>query len=223
VDSAAGTGRTPGQPDGGVVVRPAAGRTGILAALIGAGQVAAYVRACLVAARPERDWFRQAVTRLEAAGQRIVQTEEPGKEGGTWLVLDWRTGQILARIRGGQDAYEAAWQGGWTDVCWIGRWMEDFATDGTPALNWPEALPPPPDIAKLTAGPPPLSLPGLPASLRIQLEDTIDAWAADVTNGRVAEVAQLTGWTEGQVLACTGSYLTMTGEQYMRAGAAGEG
>jgi len=235
VDTAAETSRFSGRrPAADDAARPAADQgataallaicqTGGLAGLIGAGQLAAYVRACLAAARPERDWFRQASAKLEAAGQRIVQTEEPVTAGGTWLVRDWRTGRILARIGGGQNDYEAAWQDGWTDVCWIGRWLEDLATDGTPAPDWPEALPPPPAAAALTAAPPPLALPGLPASLRILLEDTIDAWAADVTKGRVAEVAQLTGWTEAQVLACTGSYLTMPGEQYMRAGVAGPG
>ena len=33
-----------------------------------------------------------------------------------------------------------------------------------------------------------------------------------------AEVAALTGWTEDQVLACNASWLTITGEQYMRLG-----
>lgn len=94
---------------------------------------------------------------------------------------------------------------------------------GHPAPDWSEALPQPPDVVALAAPPPPLALPGLPASLQILLEDTIGAWAADVTKGRVAEVAQLTGWTEEQVLACTGSYLTMPGEHYMRPGVAGKG
>lgn len=215
----------PAADQGIVTAQLDAGQMSVLAGLIGAEQVAAYVRVCLAAARPERDWFRQAVAKLEAASERIVQSEQPGKDGGTWLVLDWQTGQTLASIEGGQDAYDAAWQDGWTDVSWIGRWLEDLATDGTPALNWPEALPPPPDVAQLTAAPPPLALPGLPASLRVQLEEIIDTWAVTVggTEGRAAEVAQLTGWTEGQVLACAGSYLAMTGEQFMRIGAEGQG
>lgn len=228
MDSAAQTGRSPGclpEPgDQGVAAAqldPAL--MGLLAGLIGAGQLAAYTRACLVAVRPERDWFRQAVAKLEAAGERVVQTEQPERDGCAFLVLDWRTGRVLASIGGGQDAYEAAWQDGWTDVSWIGLWLEDLATDGTLAPNWPEALPPPPDIAVLTPAPPPLALPGLPASLRARLEEAIDAWATSPTQGRAAEVAELTGWTEDQVLACTGSYLTMTGEQYMSAGAAGNG
>lgn len=211
----------PAAAENTAAARSGPGQAGALAAVVGA-----YARACLSAVRPERDWFRQAVTQLEAAGDRIVQTEHTSTAGGTWLVLDWRTGQNLASICGGHDAYDAAWQDGWTDVCWIGRWIEGLATDGQPAPDWPAALPSPPDVAQITASPPPpLALSGLPASLRARLEEAIDAWAvaAGVTKGRVAEVALLCGWTEDQVLACTGSYLTMTGEQYMRSGEAAEG
>jgi hypothetical protein len=65
------------------------------------GPVAAYARECLASARADRDWFREAVSRLEAAGDRIVQTEQPGKDGDAWAVLDWRTGATLATITGG--------------------------------------------------------------------------------------------------------------------------
>src|SRR5215467_9624629 len=95
-----------------------------------AGPVAAYARGCLAAARCERDWMREAVARLEADGQRIVLTEQPATIGGAWMVLDWRTGETLATITGGQDDYEAAWSPGWTDVCWIDAWLEDLAEDG---------------------------------------------------------------------------------------------
>jgi hypothetical protein len=210
--------------DGGVPgLRLAAVQVGVLAGLVGTGQIAAHARACLIAVRPERDWFRQAVAKLEAAGERIVQTEQPGRNGDAWVVLDWRTGQELARIGGGQDAYDAAWRDHWTDVAWIGSWLEDLAADGSPAAEWPEALPPPPGIAELTATTPPLDLPGLPASLRTRLEDAIEEWTvlAGVVEGRVSAVARLTGWTEDQVLACAASYLNMTGERFMALGAAG--
>lgn len=105
------------------------------------GPVAAYARGCLSAARANRDWFREAVARLEAAGERIVQTEQPGKDGGAWGVLDWRTGATLATITGGQDDYDAAWRDGWTDVSWIGSWLDDLADDGQPGPGWPEILP----------------------------------------------------------------------------------
>ena len=43
------------------------------AGLLGtAGPIAAHARDCLAAARADRDWFRRAVVRLEAAGERIV-------------------------------------------------------------------------------------------------------------------------------------------------------
>ena len=212
----------PGAARGLATARLDAGQMGIVAGLVGAEQIAVYARACLAAVRPERDWYRLAFAKLEAAGEQIVQTEQPSRDGGAWLVLDWRTGRVLARIEGGQDAYEAAWQGSWTDVSWVGSWLEDLTTDGTPAPDWPEALPPPPDVAELTAAPPPLALPGLPAGLRVRLEEAIDAWvtAAASTEGRTAEVARLTGWTEDQVLACTGSYIAMTGEQYMHVASA---
>ncbi len=180
------------------------------------GPVAAYARGCLAVARYDRDWMREAITRLEAAGQRIVLTEQPATDGGAWVVLDWRTGETLATITGGQDDYEAAWRPGWTDVCWIGAWLEDLAEDGRPGSDWPEILPPP---TAAPAEPPPLALP-LPDSLLDLLEETIEAWAvaAGVADGRTAEVAELTGWTEDGVLACTASWLTITGEQYMRLG-----
>jgi hypothetical protein len=183
------------------------------------GPVAAYARGCLAAARYDRDWFREAVAKLESAGARIVQTEQPATDGDAWAVLDWRTGRALATVTGGQDDYEAAWSEGWTDVCWIGAWLEDLADDGRPAPNWPEILPPPPPKPDL---PPPLALP-LPSSLAGRLEEAIEAWAvaAGVTAGRAAEVAELTGWTVDEVLACTASWLTITGERYMRLGATG--
>jgi hypothetical protein len=185
--------------------------------------IGAYARACLTAVRGERDWFRRAIRQLEAAGEQIVQTEQPGKAGDPWLVLNWRTGQTLAHITGGQDAYDEAWQDGWTDVSWIGRWIDDLATNGCSPLDWPAALPPPPELAELAAAPPQINLPGLPPSLRATLEQAIEFWsvAASVTEGRAAEVARLTGWTEDQVLACTASYLTMTGDRYMRIGDTG--
>jgi hypothetical protein len=184
------------------------------------GPVAAYARGCLAAARADRDWFRQAVSMLEVAGERIVQTEQPGKEGGTWAILDWRTGATLATIAGGQDEYEAAWRRDWTDVCWIGAWLEDVAGDDRPGPPWPEVLPPPP----ARDPPPPLTLP-LPGSLADLLEEAVEAWAvaAGVTAGRAAEAAELTGWTEDEVLACTASWLTITGERYMRLGATRKG
>ena len=180
--------------------------------------IAAYARGCLTALRADRDWFREAVARLEAAGERIVQTEQPGRAGGPWVVLDWRTGATLATISGGRDDYEAAWPDGWTDVCWIGGWLEDLAEDGRPGPDWPGVLPPPPAPVPLA----PLALP-LPRSLAAPLEEAIEAWAvtAGVTRSRAAEVAELTGWTQGEVLACTASWLTVTGEQYMRLGDAG--
>lgn len=179
------------------------------------GAVAAYARGCLTAARYDRDWMREAVTRLEAAGQRIVLTEQPSAPGVPWTVLDWRGGETLATITGGQDDYEAAWPPGWTDVCWIGAWLENLADDGKPGADWPEILPPPPAATE----PPPLDLP-LPDSLADRLEELVEGWAvaAEVTAGRAAEVAELTGWTEDQVLACTASWLAITGEQYMRLG-----
>jgi hypothetical protein len=177
-----------------------------------ADSVAVYARSCLAAARYDRDWFRAAVARLEAVGERIVQTEQPLKDGGACAVLDWRTGGTLATITGG---HEAAWHEGWTDVCWIGAWLEDLADDGRPAPDWPEILPPPPPSPE----PSPLALP-LPHSLTGRLEEAIEAWAvaAGVTGGRAAEVAELTGWTEDEVLACTASWLTITGERYMHLG-----
>lgn len=185
-----------------------------------AAAVAAYARRCLAAARADRDWFREAVARLEAAGERIVQTEQPDTDGSPWAVLDWRTGATLATITGGQEDYEAAWRPGWTDVCWIGAWLDDLTNDGRPAPDWPKILPPPPSVPDT---PPPLALP-LPASLADQLEEPIETWtlAAAIIDGRAAEVAALTGWTEDQVLACTASWLTITGEQYMRLGDTGE-
>ena len=115
-----------------------------------AGPVAAYVRNWLTAARWDRDWFRAAVLRLEAAGDRIVQTEQPATDGSAWKVLDWHTGTPVATITGGQDDYDAAWQDGWTDVAWIGTWTESLAADGRPQtgrsasahayLTWPKAL-----------------------------------------------------------------------------------
>lgn len=41
--------------------------------------------------------------------------------------------------------------------------------------------------------------------------------------GRAGQVAELTGWTEDRVLACTASWLAITGDQYMRLGDAGPG
>ena len=145
-------------------------------------------------------------------------TEQPGKDGGPWAVLDWRTGAILATIIGGQKDYETTWRGGWTDVSWIGAWLEDLADGSRTAADWPEALPPPPPAPDAPA---PLALP-LPGSLAALLEETIETWtvAAGVTPGRAAEVAQLTGWTEDQVLACNASWLSFTGDQYMRLGEA---
>jgi hypothetical protein len=72
---------------------------------------------------------------------------------------------------------------------------------------------------ELGAGVLPLALP-LPASLAGRLEETIEAWTAEaaVTPGRAAEVADLTGWSREQVLACIASWLTVTGEEYMRLG-----
>jgi hypothetical protein len=104
-------------------------------------------------------------------------------------------------------------------VCWIGAWLEDVADDGLPGPDWPEILPPPPTRNP----PPPLALP-LPCSLADLLEEAVETWAvaAGVTVGRAAEVAELTGWTEDEVLACTASWLTITGEQYMRLGATGK-
>ena len=177
--------------------------------------IAAYARGCLTAARADRDWFRKAVACLEAAGERIVQTEQPGRAGGPWVVVDWRTGATLATSSGGHDDCAAAWRDGWTDVCWIGGRLEDLAEEGRPGPDWPGILPPPP----APDPPAPLALP-LPSSLSAQLEEVIEAWAvaAGVTRGRAAEVAALTGWTQDEVLACTASWLTVTGEQYMRLG-----
>jgi hypothetical protein len=185
-----------------------------------AGPVAAYARGCLTAARYDRDWFRDAVAKLEAAGGRIVQTEQPSKEGGLLAVLDWRTGATLATITGGQDDYDAAWRAEWTDVAWIGAWLEDLADDGQPTADWPEILPPPPPVPDR---PSPLALP-LPGSLAAQLEETVETWVVDagVTPGRAAEVAELTGWTQDEVLACTASWLAITGEQYMHIGDTGK-
>ncbi len=179
--------------------------------------IAAYARASLASVRPERDWFRAAVTKLEAAGQRIVQTQHPAGDAAWWRVLDWRTGERLAEVAGGQDDYEASWQPGWTDTDLIGSWIEHLATDGTPGADWPDALPPPPDVADLT-GRPRDRLDLEPASLAALLEDAIETWALDPHGGRTAEVAELTGWTQDQVLACAGSYLTMTGEKFMALG-----
>jgi hypothetical protein len=185
-----------------------------------AAAVAAYARGCLAVARYDRDWMRQAVTRLEAAGQRIVLTETPAAPGGPWTVLDWRTGETLATITGGQDDDEAARRPGWTDVCWIGACLEDLAEDGKPGPDWPEILPPPPAPRE----PPPLDLP-LPDSLADRLEEAVEAWAvaAAIVSGRATEVAELTGWAEDAVLACTASWLAITGDQYMRLGDAGPG
>jgi hypothetical protein len=183
------------------------------------GPLAAYARGCLAAARADRDWFRAAVSRLEAAGERIVQTGQPGHDGGARAILDWRTGATLATVTGGQEDDEAVWREGWTDVCWIGAWLEDVADDGLPGPDWPEILPPPPSRNP----PPPLALP-LPGSLADLLEDAVETWAvdADVSAGRVAEVAKLAGWSTDEVLACTASWLTITGERYMRLGATRE-
>jgi hypothetical protein len=185
------------------------------------GAVAAYARGCLAVARYDRDWMRDAVTRLEASGERIVLTEQPATDGGPWTVLDWRTGVTLAAITGGQDDYEAAWRPGWTDVCRIGAWLEGLDEDGQPGTDWPEILPPPPPAAPEPA---PLAL-LLPDSLADRLEEAIEAWAvaAGVVSGRAAQVAELTGWTEDKVLACTASWLAITGDQYMRLGDAGPG
>jgi hypothetical protein len=187
------------------------------------GPVGAYARRCLAAARAERDWFRQAVANLEAAGNRIVQTQQPDRDGGPQTVLDWRTGKTLATLSGGQDSsagWSAGWSGGWTDVCWIGAWLEDLADDGRPAADWPGILPPPPAPGR----PLPLAL-ALPGSLAGRLEEAIEVWAvaAGITKGRAAEVAELTGWTEKQVLTCTASWLSMTGEDYMRLGTPANG
>jgi hypothetical protein len=181
-----------------------------------AATVAAYARGCLTAARWDRDWFRAAVAMLEAAGERIVQTEQPAKDGGPWTVLDWRTGSTLATITGGQDHYDATWPEDWTDVAWIGAWVEDLTDNGRPAADWPAILPPPPPISD---PPTPLDLP-LPRSLAGRLEETIEDWAlqAGVIPDRATEVAELTGWPEDQVLACTASWLTVPGERYMRLG-----
>jgi hypothetical protein len=178
--------------------------------------VAAYARSCLAADRWDRDWFRAAVTSLEAAGERIVKTEEPAAGGSEWTVLDWRTGEVLATIRGGQGDVEAAWQAGWTDVAWIGRWLEDFASGGETGPDWPEILPLPPP-APDPPGPLALSLPG---SLADRLEETIETWAseASIIPDRTAAVADLTGWTIGAVLACTASWLAVPGDEYMRLG-----
>lgn len=181
--------------------------------------LAAYARGCLTAARADRDWFREAVARLEAVGQRIVQTGQPGRAGSPRVVLDWRTGATLATTNGGQDDYGAAWPDDWTDVCWIGGWLEDLAGDGRPGPDWPGILPPPP----APDPPAPLALP-LPGSLAAVLEEAIEAWAvaAGVSRGRAADVAALTGWAQDQVLACTESWLTITGDQYMRLGYTGQ-
>ena len=185
-----------------------------------AAAVAAYARGCLIVARYDRDWMREAVTRLEASGERIVLTEQPATDGGPWTVLDWRTGATLATITGGQDDYEAAWRPGWTDVCWIGVWLEDL-DEGQSGPGWPEILPPPPPAAP---EPPSLAL-LLPDSLADRLEEATEAWAvaASIVSGRAAEVAGLTGWTEDAVLACTASWLAITGDQYMRLGDARPG
>ena len=185
-----------------------------------AAAIAAYARGCLVVARYDRDWMREAVTRLEASGERIVLTGQPATDGGPRPVLDWRTGATLATITDGQDDSEAAWHPGWTDVCWIGAWLEDLGEDGQPGPDWPEILPPPPAAPE----PPSLAL-LLPDSLAERLEEAIEAWAvaAGVVSGRTAEVAELTGWTEDAVLACTASWLAITGDQYMRLGDAAPG
>jgi len=216
--SASGAQDDPGQPGPATPDDHTAAPPGAAGPAGGAqAAIAAYARACLASVRPERDWFRAAVTKLEAAGERIVQTEQPAGDATWWRVLDWRTGERLAEVAGGHDDYDAAWQPGWTDTAWIGSWIERLATDGTPAPDWPDALPPPPDPADLT-GRPRGRLDLEPASLAALLEDTIETWALDPYAGRTAEVAELAGWTQDQVLACAGSYLTMTGEKFMALG-----
>ena len=183
-----------------------------------AGPIAEYARACLTAARHDRDWYRAAVRQLEAAGQRIMCTREPDGEGGPWRITDWRTGQIV-KVGHGTDAYDAAWDhDGWTDAERIGTWMEDFAERGGPHPDWPDGLP----VPELPGddNPPRLAL-GLPDSLTLLLGEAIDAWAcaagsgAGTLHGRAHEVARLTGWSEDRVLACTASWLTLTGDRHM--------
>ena len=184
-----------------------------------AGTVAAYARDCLTAARPDRDWFRACVTALEAAGDQIMISRQPDRDM-SWRITDWRTGEVAA-VAGNQPDYDAAWRPGWTDVEWIGSWLEDFAERGEPAQNWPGILPvpdPPGDD-----NPPRLGL-GLPPSLLMLLEETIDAWALaagtsdGALHGRAAQVAELTGWSEDRVLACTASWLALPGDRYMAVG-----
>jgi hypothetical protein len=82
-----------------------------------AGPAAAYARGCLAAARYDRDWFREAVAKLEAAGERVVHPNSPPKTAGRGRCWTGATGATLATITGGHGDYEAAWRAGWTDVC----------------------------------------------------------------------------------------------------------
>ena len=142
----------------------------------------------------------------------------PTARAARWRITDWRTGQIV-KVGHGTDAYDAAWDhDGWTDAERIGTWMEDFAERGGPHPDWPDGLP----VPELPGddNPPRLAL-GLPDSLTLLLGEAIDAWAcaagsgAGTLHGRAHEVARLTGWSEDRVLACTASWLTLTGDRHM--------
>jgi hypothetical protein len=84
------------------------------------------------------------VARLEAARRagRADRAARPRRQpvGGAGLAHR----ETLAAITGGHDDYEAARRDGWTDMCWIGAWMEELGDGGQPSPDWPETPPPPP-------------------------------------------------------------------------------
>jgi hypothetical protein len=180
--------------------------------------VAGYLRGYLTAIRAERDWIRAAVTRWEQAGRRVVD----GSTGrGGWRLADWRTGTPLAQGHGGQDSLDAyTEQHGWADVNWLAH-HADAAADGD-TDEWPPDLPPPPPPAGTLETSPALAIPGLPDSLTWRWRSILDEWATSPAEEpeRTAEVAALTGWTVDQVRACTASYVTTPGDEFMRLGEA---
>lgn len=180
---------------------------------------AAYLRAYLTACRAERDWIRAAVRSLESRGLLVVSGGVHADPGTRWTITDWRTCRVLAHGLGGQQELERAHHDDWADINWAGLWL-DRALSGDPSLrpgDWPEYLPP----AASTADPEYPGLPGLPDSLASRWLGIAEDWATNSTDpGRPSEVAALAGWTADQVRACTASYVTTPGNEFMRLGEA---
>jgi hypothetical protein len=168
-----------------------------------------YARSVLAALRRDRDWYRSAARRIEDDGGRICRTEW---DGTAWTVFDWRTGTVLAS-GAGHDAYDAAWDPGWTDTGWVDRLLEDWQDRRRDAASWPDGIPMPPPAAPE----PSLYLPGVPPPLAALLAEVVSCWACQYDPddpGHTADVAALTGLTARQVAACAASHYQLDGATF---------